>query len=521
MQFSDKSTDITSSDANTQKYIQYGKEYRDSGSRVGFTQLRDIERLKKDIDDVIKNAGEVNTGNFMQKALRALAGAAAVSEDISRLAAFFAARETGKNVAEASNIAKEVTVNFNRSGQYSTIPGAFYGFFNATVQAAANHAELFKKEPVKATVISAFHVALGALNYVIASSLLGGDDDDDTLKNLSSYRKYVNLFIPAWGEGFFQLPISQTWRPFWALGVALGQVWNDELTPSEAIGGVAEQFGSYAPVDAVGILGGKWEEILPTSIKPLFETFVTKRNFMGIPLLSRIYDKQTEENTPNYLRGVRTDQLPVWQNIVNAMVWGDKSAGTKHYNSAETGLPEELGGIDLSPDQLQHLILSYTGGVGTFVNDLTNLTYNLLTGGKISPNRIPVSSAFYTEAKPGYYTNKYYRIKDVFDQFEQNLKTDTGTGRILEYASAPDFLELLSTKADMTVGQKQIDFSRQKELQKIFRYWDQQEKAMQQLSAAEIMGTKDKEEIRREVERISKETVQKVEPIFKELEINY
>ncbi|MDR1553535.1 MAG: hypothetical protein LBS69_08765, partial [Prevotellaceae bacterium] len=402
----------------------------------------------------------------------------------------------------------------------SKIPGAFYAFFNANVQAIANHYGMFRTNPAKAITIAAIHVALGALNYSVVSALFtAAGGDDDKLKNLSNYRKYVNIFIPADGEGFVQLPLSQTWRPFWAMGIALAQVWNGELTAGEALKGVAEQAGSWSPID---FGGNAIEGFVPTFAKPLYETFWKEENFMGTPLKSKIYDKKTEGNTPNYLRGVRTDQPVLWQQIVEAIVAGDKAAGTKQYNEAGTGLPTTLGGVDISPDQLQHLLLSYTGGVGTFFNDLFNLTANLVTGGEVTPNKIPLVSSFYSHAKPGYYTNRYYRLKNLFDQFENNLQMDKQTGRILEYVHAPEFRKMLTgVLPAMKTGGKYIDMEREKALKKIKKLWDSQSKQMHSLSVAGLTGAKDKEQVRKDVERIAKETVQKVEPVFRQLGLKY
>jgi hypothetical protein len=61
-----------------------------------------------------------------------------------------------------------------------------------------------------------------------------------------------------------------------------------------------------------------------------------------------------------------------------------------------------------------------------------------VTGGEVTPNKIPLVSSIYSHAKPGYYTNRYYRLKNLFDQFENNLQMDKQTGRILEYVHAPE-----------------------------------------------------------------------------------
>ncbi|MDR2362766.1 MAG: hypothetical protein LBD91_08585, partial [Prevotellaceae bacterium] len=80
VQFGNKETGVHSDNPVIQKYIRYYNEYRKSGSRVGFMQTLDIGKIKKDIDNALKHAGEVNSRNFFKKSLRAINGMAAVSE---------------------------------------------------------------------------------------------------------------------------------------------------------------------------------------------------------------------------------------------------------------------------------------------------------------------------------------------------------------------------------------------------------------------------------------------------------
>ncbi|MDR0414147.1 MAG: hypothetical protein LBH84_01855 [Prevotellaceae bacterium] len=517
VQFADPETGVVSSDPVVQRFLRYYDEYRKSGSRVGFMQQRDIGRLKSDIDEQLQRAlSGRKVESFGKKAINALNGLAAVSEDISRLATFFAARESGRSLDEASSLAKEVTVNFNRSGSDAGIPAAFYGFFNASIQAAANQFELFRVNPRRATAAAAVHTALGYLMYNLSAALLPDGDDDD-LRHLSSYRKYINLFLPVGGGAFAQLPLSQAWRPFYAIGVAAAQVQHGELSAAEATLGVVEQFLTISPIE----LGGNPEQLAPTFVTPLLEAFVTRRNFMGAPLVDYEYNDPDGEKIPFHLRGVRSDQLPVWQHVVDVLA-GDTPTGRASYIDAKTVEQKSASGlVDISPDQLRHLVISFTGGVGSATNDILNLSYALVSGGQISPNRIPLASGFYSRPAPRYYTSKYYRLKSVYDKFTENLAYDTKTGRILEYADNPNLTKLMAAGGHLQAGQMFIDVAREKQLRKVFEVWDAGEKKLRRISVADAIGAKDREEVQKEVERVAKEAVLKVEPIFRELGIAY
>jgi hypothetical protein len=522
-QFADKEKGASTTSTKLKKYVDYFEEYRKSGSRVGFMQLMELDKLKRDIEKAVKNEGKINSATFLHRALRAVNGMASVSEDIARFSAFVSARELGKDVSEASAIAKEVSVNFNRSGKYSAIPGSLYAFFNATVQSAYQLYKMFRVNPARATAAASVHAATGYLMYSINAYLLGlasaaiaGSDDDDNkdrLLNLGNYRKYTNLFLPA-DEGFAQLPLSQTWRPFYAIGVAAAQVEHKELSVEEAISGVAEQFFNYSPVE----VDGNWEQRLPTVLVPIAETFITKRTYLGAPLVSRIYDKKTEEETPNSHRGVRTDQHPGWQHLADLLA-GSTPTGKKTYIDKNLHIKTQGGIIDLSPDQIMNLILGFTGGVGVLANDIANLSYTLATGGDFSANKIPLASGFYTEPTPRYYTEKYYRMRQAYENFARNFEFDKKTGRVVEYANNKNIGKLIKAGTKMEAGKQLIDYAQEKQLKQAFEIWDAGEKRLERISLSS--RRKKREEVRREVEAATKDIVKEVEPVMKKIGIDY
>jgi hypothetical protein len=293
-------------------------------------------------------------------------------------------------------------------------------------------------------------------------------------------------------------------------------VWHGELSAGEAVKGAGSLFlGNVSPIDVVG----SWEQMLPTALTPLAETFIEKRNYMGVPLVGKVYDRKADEDTPYHLRGVRTDQLPVWQWAADLLA-GSTPTGKRSYMDGKTATPREAKGIaDLSPDQIQHLILSYLGGLGIAANDVANLAYTLATGGDVSPNKVPIASGFYSEVKPRYYTERYYRIKKVYDQIKDNIGYDIKTGRIAEYSSNPNLRKLLDAQGSLDAGTLYIDAAREKSLRQAFEIWDAAEHRMGKASLAS--RSKSKEEVSREVEKIAKETVRKVAPVLKELGIAY
>ncbi len=58
-------------------------------------------------------------------------------ENSIRMAAYVAARKNGISRAKSAQFAKNVTVNFNKQGEYGQVLNAVYLFFNAGVQGTA------------------------------------------------------------------------------------------------------------------------------------------------------------------------------------------------------------------------------------------------------------------------------------------------------------------------------------------------------------------------------------------------
>jgi hypothetical protein len=94
--------------------IQLAEEYRRMGVRVGYMHALGEERFRREVDLFLRRGGQDlsrwNPRRWLRAAGRCFNSLATVSEDISRLAAYMAAREQGMTAAAAAAIGKEVSV---------------------------------------------------------------------------------------------------------------------------------------------------------------------------------------------------------------------------------------------------------------------------------------------------------------------------------------------------------------------------------------------------------------------------
>jgi len=131
-------------------------------------------------------------------------------ENAVRLSAFKAGLESGMSEDRAAELAKNLTVNFNRKGAWTTTANAIFAFFNASVQGTARMAQLIFKRgddgKIRLTTggktIIAGGMMLGALQAaLLAFAGFDADEPPEFLKN-------KNFIVPnPFGQGYAIIPM--------------------------------------------------------------------------------------------------------------------------------------------------------------------------------------------------------------------------------------------------------------------------------------------------------------------------
>lgn len=137
-----------------------------------------------------KEFGPLHKGwNKFNELLEVVTGS---TETTFRLAEFIGAMERGATPEEATLKAMEVTVDFNRSGDYTRQVDAYVKYLNAGVQGLDRLGRQLKKHPIQTINRSAMHIALPAL------LLAGINSGDDEYEMLSDRVKDNNFLIPLY-----------------------------------------------------------------------------------------------------------------------------------------------------------------------------------------------------------------------------------------------------------------------------------------------------------------------------------
>tara|TARA_R110000822_G_scaffold39019_3_gene107580 strand:+ start:2184 stop:10550 length:8367 start_codon:yes stop_codon:yes gene_type:complete len=403
---------------------KYFEDFQADGGRTGWAYAKDLTEIAKQIE---AEAGD-KTG--AQKILGGVKNFAGFIEGINdafensiRLSSYIAARENGVSREKSAQFAKNITVNFNKHGEWGQSLNAVYLFFNASVQGTARlgRSLLGSKAPRPDGVKESWYkrrtnAQKAAAGFGILNSLLTminiavADDDEDEVSfyaKIPDYIKERNLIImlpagPGSGKDYIKIPMPYGYNVFANVGSASTEVAYGMKEPDEAIMFLFNSFvSSFSPISFGQSEDlGKYalKAIAPTVIKPLVEWGVNETYFGG-PVVS----EQLPFGTPkpeSYMSFRSPDSVKQF------FAW---------MNDATGGTPHRSGKLDFNPDGLWYMFEYYLGGAGQFVTRTGETAVKIghkLTDGedlKLSYNDIPFMRKMYGES------SKYYDYQ-LFDK---------------------------------------------------------------------------------------------------------
>jgi len=399
------------------KYDVYLSEYIFNGAKTGFSHIVELQKIQKQIEREIKKG---DSKNVFRHLLDALESCNEFAENLSRLSVYITSREQGRSITQSVSDAKEVTVNFNRNGAGGWGAAWFrslYLFVNAGIQALSNFAKVAQKNKAKTAVLISSYAMSGFLMPML-TALLGGDDGLDEYIKLSDWERQNNLCLYT-GNGFIKIPLPHELRVFHAMGDNIYQASFGKKDVTESVLDVLLGFSDLIPANPMGAVQGSWADIMPDATKPFFQ-LAANRNFTG----SRITNEWADENKPGYLR-IRTNKK------------GDPYAPAflvklgESLDNATGGDGVEKGLISFNPDEVNHLLRGYFGGlysIGMQVLDLSSKTYDWTETGEFNlkvretPLKTFYASSDDLQTTSSGLNSKYFKIADDIQETRRKIK---------------------------------------------------------------------------------------------------
>ena len=428
------------------------KLFMANGGETGYSQLRSMDRHKKEVERMMKESG----GRIsLKQGLRLLGSTMEFAnrgiEDLSRFAAFMTSRQMGRTIDRSIYDAKEMTVNFNKKGAGSTFYDAksqtksgkaaallsgtgrsLYLFWNVSIQGSVNIARAVKRNPKKGTAYLATFLALGALQAMLPA--LTGGDDDDRYWNLPDYVRRNNICFFV-GDVLVKIPLPQEARAIFGIG-ELGMSYSsgkEEKTPMELAQTIAGQLSQVMPLDLMDDSGAT-HALMPSLAKPFFEA-QTNHSWMGRPIW-----KDTDYNK------AMPDWTKAYKSTGGAYVWL-----AKELNALTGGNDYKQGWVNINPAQLEYLLKGYFGGLYTAADQIVKSSETAFGDRDFSMRDVPILSGFLDSADE---RNDMRNVNNTYYHYKEEAKEVLRLGKSYErdaeqgkgdYAKKLD--ELVNTKS--------------------------------------------------------------------------
>jgi hypothetical protein len=285
-----------------------------------------------------------------------------VVENGIRVATYKALIDRGMSKQRAAQAARNVTVNFAKGGDYRQLMGAWYLFYNASLQGSFALLNAAVRSPKVRKMWAGIMVA-GLLQDQLNAML--SDEDEDGEKIYDKIPQYVlehNFILPdVFGitdRSYISIPMPYGLNMAHNLGRAVSRAARGEYDAGEATSTI---FGTIG--DTLNPIGGaeSWANLVAPTVADPFIDILENEDFADKPI---------------YKEGLPFDRTPApasqlyWSTTSPSAVWI-----TNNLNAITGGNEVRPGFVDWSPDVVDFWFEFATGGVGRFVQRIAELPF--------------------------------------------------------------------------------------------------------------------------------------------------
>ena len=422
--------------------MKYYSEFKEDGGKTGWAYQKSLEDIASDLE--IDDSGKTSAQKILgtpKRMLEFVEGINDAFENSIRLSSYIAAREGGVSRAKAAQFAKNITVNFNKQGEWGTAMNATFLFFNASVQGTARLGRsLGKIKPAERPDGSRrewYERATGAQKAATGLVLLNGmltllaqagseEDEDGVLyyNKIPDYIKERNMIImrPD-GENYWKIPMPYGYNIFANIGTVAVETAAGDRDPLEGLAFLASAVvNAFSPIsfgESSDLARKAAKSAIPTALKPFFDAFAFNETYFGGPVKAEQYPFGTPK--PNSSMSFRSpEELKQFFSWINEATGGSESVP---------------GVLDLNPDGAWYILEYYLCGMGKFVERSIETTRKIASDTEESPvdldfNDVPMMRIIYGEPSKYYDFQKYkdreVEIKQLVEEYKTEKKEDAG-----------------------------------------------------------------------------------------------
>lgn len=286
------------------------------------------------------------------------------------------------------NIALECTVNFTRKGAWANAYNPLWAFSSASLQSFARICrnlwrptstpqQNFKRVSKFLATGMAFPLMWGT----VARAIMGDDDDGiNRYDKIPDYVKYGNLIIPMpfSDGGYIKIPLPYGYNVFTAAGTIFDDVIHGNTSATKGSMSLLKiAMNGVSPIDPSeqGILA-----FVPTLFKPVVEV-AANVNFAGAPIMP---DGPGIDSLADHMKS--------WASTPQAY---KDAAALINFISGGWITKDGIGMVDISPETIEHITMSYSGGIGRILQQMITLATSPVFGHEVGVKDVPVLNRLY------------------------------------------------------------------------------------------------------------------------------
>ena len=409
---------------------EYYEEYLSSGAKTDWFFLLTPEEVEAKMVGYIRKTKPITDATTLRQKANVVGvkGQATLQELFNfvdvvntsvengiRFSAYVAARKNGISADKAAEFVKELTINFNRSGDWGSMLNTMYLFFNAAVQGSTRLMRSLvnsKKARAAAASLTAFSSIITAMNIAV-----GGEDEDGIpyYEKIPAYEKERFLIIMYGSKkgDYFKLPLPYGLNVFFNAGTIVSEMAFGVTSPLDAAGFFATSvFNSFSPIsmsksDSFG--RSFYKSVTPTVLKPATELLLNE-DYFG----NRIYKE-------DFYFGADTPDATKFDK--NTAEWAKSMAA--FLNETTGGNEYEKGLVDISPDVMEYVFKFVTGGTGKFIQR----TGKALTKEDVLVNDVPFARLFMSSQREAEASGRYYESRQKLLKEKNKIKGALKSGK--------------------------------------------------------------------------------------------
>ena len=393
------------------EFERYYAEFIEDGAKTEWFYSKSIDELRKDVNTLIEGKEDnllQAAGNFVERINTSV-------ENGVRLAAYVESRKAGLSRDKAAELAKGLTVNFNKSGSLGPLANSLYLFFNASVQGTSRLIRTlkpqFNKNDDGSRSLQVTNAQKIAISMFVAGSIMSlinealSDDDEDGksfYSKIPDFEKERNIIIMSPnGKDYIKIPLPYGLNVFYVAGNAMA----DAGQGIKPVGAVATNIfqatvGSFSPINFPSSEDfSSWitKFIMPT-IGQIPLSLALNEDYFGRTIYNENFPGDPTPKPESELGRKGATQMSSWI--------------AKELNKLTGGSELRNGVIDINPDKIDFFLETLSGGAGRFGIRTAETLGALITGNwdQIEANNIPFARVFYGQPR------KFVDLQDYFDK---------------------------------------------------------------------------------------------------------